>query len=320
VSPLLHPTPASGYARIVTAATVWGSIALLVRSTDANPAVIVFWRVLFAALAIGAYLAFKGRLGELPALPRRTKLRIAAMGLLLTVNWVLFLAALTLTEVAVAVLLGYLGPVFVAVLNPLVSGRPFDRRIVMPLVIALAGTAIIVGPQNLALSDERHLLGAGFAVASSLTYAVLIVFVKRLLEGIPASTYMLGEYLVAATVLLPAALLLQGPEVASEWAALATLGVVHTAFTGALFLTGLRLVPADRAAILTYAEPVSAVVFASLFLGEGLTLPVIVGGAAVVTAGIIVARLAPADTSSVEGPPVPVTASDEPVAAHTPRP
>lgn len=319
MTPLLRPTPASGYARIVLAATVWGSIALLVRSTDAHPAVIVFWRVFFAALAIGAYLGIRGRLREIAALPAPMKLRIAGMGVLLSLNWVAFLAALTLTKVAVAVLLGYLGPVFVAVLDPLVSRKPFDRRILVPLVLALAGTAIIVGPQDLSFGDGRHLLGAALALTSSFTYAVLIVLVKRLLEGVPASTYMLGEYLVASTLLLPAALLLPGPAGPVEWAALATLGIVHTAFTGALFLTGLRLVPADRAAILTYAEPVSAVVFASAFLGEPLTAHVIVGGIAVVTAGIIVSRHAPSATSPVEGPPVPVTASDEPpegTAAH----
>ncbi|HET6498518.1 MAG TPA: DMT family transporter [Coriobacteriia bacterium] len=314
---LLGPTPATGYARIAIAATVWGSIALLVRSTVAHPAVIVFWRVLFAALAIGAYLALKNRLGELPALPRSMKLRVAGMGVLLTLNWVLFLTALTLVDVAVAVLLGYLGPVFVAVLNPIVSRRPFDRRIVVPLIAALAGTAIIVGPRHLTFADERQLLGAACAIASSVTYAFLVVFVKRLLEGIPASTYMLGEYLVAAVVLLPAVLLLDGPVGAPEWAALATLGVVHTAFTGGLFLTGLRLVPADRAAILTYAEPVSAVLFAALFLGESLTLSVLVGGVAVVAAGVMVARLEPAGTSPVEGPPVPVTATDEPTSRQS---
>ena len=313
MTPLLRQTPASGYARIFAAATIWGSIALLVRATDAHPAVIVFWRVLFAAIAIGIYLAVKRRLHELPALPGRMKIRIAAMGLLLTINWVCFLGALTLTKVAVAVLLGYLGPVFVAVLNPIVSRQPFDRRIVLPLLLALAGTAFIVGPQDLSLDDGRHLLGAGLALVSSFTYALLIVFVKRLLKGVPASTYMLGEYLVATALLLPVALLLQGPVAGGEWIALVTLGTVHTAFTGALFLTGLRLVPADRAAIITYAEPVSAVAFAALFLGERAMATTLLGGIAVVSAGIMVARLAPAQTATVEGPPVPVAASDEPL-------
>ncbi len=303
----------SGVARIALAATVWGSIALFVRAADSHPAVIVFWRVAFAALTVGVYLALRGRLGEIVALPRRTKLAIAATGILLSINWVLFLAALTLTKVAVAVLLGYCGPVFVAVLNPLVSRVPFDRRIALPLLLALGGTAIIVGPQNLALQGGTHLLGAGLAFTSALTYAVLIVVVKRLLTNVPATTYMFGEYLVATLVLLPAALLLTGPSLPAQWGAVATLGVVHTAFTGALFLTGLKLVRADHAAIITYAEPVSAVLFAAAFLGERVGPTTALGGVLVITGGIIVARLAPA-AATLEGPPVPVQATDEPTA------
>ena len=310
---LPHTSARSGIARIALAATVWGSIALFVRAAEAHPVVIVFWRVAFAALAVGAYLFLKGRLGEIVALPRRTKLAVAAMGVLLALNWVLFLSALTLTKVSVAVLLGYCGPVFVAVLNPLVSREPFDRRIVVPLALALGGTATIVGPHNLALEGSTHLLGAGLALASAVTYAVLIVVVKRLLVDIPASTYMLGEYLVASALLLPAVFLLPGPSAAVEWGAVAALGIVHTAFTGALFLTGLRLVRADHAAIITYAEPVSAVLFAAALLGERISLPILLGGTLVIAGGIIVARRTPA-AATVEGPPVPVQATDEPSA------
>ncbi|MBS3956819.1 MAG: DMT family transporter [Clostridiales bacterium] len=307
----LSRSASAGIARIAIAATVWGSIAIFVRGAESHPAVVVFWRVAFAALAIGAYLAFRGRLGELMALPPRTKLIIAGMGVLLTLNWVLFLAALSLTKVAVAVLLGYCGPIIVAVLNPIIARQPFDARIVAPLALALGGTAIIVGPQNIALQEGTHLLGAGLALASAITYALLIVIVKQLLKDIPASTYMFGEYLVAMLVLLPAVLLLDGPATLLQWGSVATLGIVHTAFTGALFLTGLRLVRADHAAIITYAEPVSAVLFAAAFLGERIGLFTIAGGALVIIGGLIVARLKPA-AATVEGPPVPVQATDTP--------
>ena len=70
-----------------------------------------------------------------------------------------------------------------------------------------------------------------------------------------------------------------------------TLGVVHTALAGFIFLGGLRRVRTDRAAILMYAEPVSAVIFAALFLGEPLTAATVAGGAMVVPGGILVARL-----------------------------
>ena len=55
----------------------------------------------------------------------------------------------------------------------------------------------------------------------------------------------------------------QGPTTATAYGALLTLGLVQTAFAGVLFLSGLRRVRTDHAAILTYAEPVSAVAFAA---------------------------------------------------------
>ncbi|KUK47354.1 MAG: Uncharacterized protein XD74_2055, partial [Actinobacteria bacterium 66_15] len=134
-------------------------------------------------------------------------------------------------------------------------------------------------------------------------YSIGVVVAKRLLEGIPVPVYMAGETLAASVVLLPAMLLLPGPSTAVEWGSLATLGVVHTAGTGLLFLTGLRAVRADHAAILTYAEPVAAVLFAAAFLAEPLTLPTVAGGAMVVLGGILVARMEP--TPGIEAP-VPV--------------
>ncbi|HSQ22376.1 MAG TPA: DMT family transporter [Coriobacteriia bacterium] len=291
-----------GLARIAAAGLVWGSIALFSRQVGAAAVVIVFWRVTFAGLAIAAYLALRGRLGELVRLPTRRKLALAAMGSLLALNWVLFFSALKLTDVAVAVLLAYCGPIFVMAFAPLVTREPFDRRVVVPLVAALAGTAIIVGPRELQLAEGTHLLGATLAFASAFTYAILVLNAKRLLRGIPTTIYMLGEDITAALVLLPLVIMTPGPSTAVEWGSLVTLGVVHTAATGVLFLSALRTVRADHAAVLTYAEPVSAVVFAAIFLREPITPATVIGGLMVVLAGMRVARMGPAPGIETPGP------------------
>lgn len=290
----------AGLARIAFAGVIWGSIALFSRQVDTNAFVIVFWRVTFAGLAIAAFLASRGRLGELFALPTRRKLALAAMGSALALNWVLFFSALKLTDVAVAVLLSYCGPIFVTAFAPVVTKEPFDRRVIVPLVLALIGTAIIVGPRQLQVSDTRHLLGALLAFASAFTYALLVLNAKRLLKGIPATVYMLGEDLTAALVLLPVVLFSKGPSGPVEWGSLVALGVVHTAFTGFLFLSALRRVRADQAAVLTYAEPVSAVVYAAIFLAEPITFATALGGAMVVLGGVLVARMEP--TPGIEAP------------------
>jgi len=291
-----------GLARIAAAGLVWGSIALFSRQVGAAAVVIVFWRVTFAGLTIAAYLALRGRLGELVRLPARRKLALAAMGSLLALNWVLFFSALKLTDVAVAVLLAYCGPIFVMAFAPLVTREPFDSRVVVPLVAALAGTAIIVGPRELQLSGGTHLLGAALAFASAFTYAILVLNAKRLLRGIPTTVYMLGEDITAALVLLPLVIMTPGPSTAVEWGSLVTLGVVHTAATGVLFLSALRTVRADHAAVLTYAEPVSAVVFAAIFLREPITPATVIGGLLVVLAGTRVARMGPAPGIETPGP------------------
>ena len=97
------------------------------------------------------------------------------------------------------------------------------------------------------------------------------------------------------------------PASRAEYAALATLGIVHTALTGFLFLGGMRRVRTDHVAILTYVEPVSAVVLAAIFLGEPLTAATLVGGVLVVAGGVLVARI-----ESREAYPLEVADAEEP--------
>jgi len=290
----------AGLARVAFAGLVWGSIAIFVRQIDTSPFVIVFWRVTFAGIVTTAYLIARGRLGELVALPSRKRLAIGSMGVLLALNWVLFMGAFQLVDVAVVVLLGYLGPVVVALLTPLVGKERFDRRILLPLAFSLAGTIVILGPRDLHLNGGTESLGVAMALASSITYAMLVLNARRLVQDVSTPVYMLGEYIAAGIVLLPAVLFLPGPSTSIEWGSLGVLGTVHTAATGLLILSALRAVRADRVAIMTYAEPVSAVLFAAAFLGESITTSTAVGGLAVVVGGLMVAHLQP--SGPAEGP------------------
>ncbi|MHB1340943.1 MAG: DMT family transporter [Coriobacteriia bacterium] len=297
----------SGLARVAIAATTWGTIPVFVRMVHANAAVIVFWRVIMAASVALVVLLARKQFGVWKTLALRRRFAILSMGCLLAVNWALYLGALQLTKVSVAVLLAYCGPVFVAVMTPVIAREPFDRRLLLPLALALGGVVAIVGPQDLSLTSGTELLGAAMALASAFTYAMLVLNAKRLIHGVPTSVYMLGEYVGAALLLLPAVLLFDGPSQPVEWAGLAGLGILNTAITGMIFLSGLRLVRADHAAMLTYAEPVSAVLFSALLLAEPITAMTVLGGGLVVAGGVLVARMEPQ-----QGIETPGFVSDEP--------
>lgn len=290
-----HRDRLTGLARIAMAGLVWGSIPLVMRSADGASVVKVFFRVFFAWIVIASYLTATGGWRELTTLGRTKLLQVVGQGLILTLNWFLFLTAIDLTTVATAELLAYTGPVFVASLAPYVTNEPFDRRVIAPLALALAGIVVILAPHGLSLTNEREILGAGLAFASALTYATLLLRSKKILRGVSSAALMVTEYGVASLVLLPfvvaAYLRGDGPSTPVAYASLISLGVVHTALAGFIFLGGLRRVRTDHAAILTYVEPVSAVLFAALFLGEPLTWSTVLGGALVVGGGVAVASL-----------------------------
>lgn len=295
-----NPSPDSrtrlyGLARVATAGLIWGSIPLIMRAADGASVIKVFFRVFFAALVIGGVLLANGGWREVVSLKRAKLLQVIGQGLILTLNWFLFLTAIDMTTVATAELLGYTGPVFVAALAPFVTGERFDKRVIAPLSLALVGIVVILAPHGLSVGSRRELIGAVLAFCSALTYATLLLRSKKILRGISSGALMLVEYTTASVVLAPFVLVayLSGdaPSTAGAYTALITLGVVHTAIAGYIFLGGLRRVRTDHAAILTYVEPVTAVLFAAAFLGEALGVATVVGGAMVVVGGVLVARM-----------------------------
>jgi drug/metabolite transporter (DMT)-like permease len=125
---------------------------------------------------------------------------------------------------------------------------------------------------------------------------------------------------VAALVLLPAALLLPGPASPRQWAAVASLGLAMTTVPFLLYLRGLSRTRVDRVGVVSLAEPVSAALLASAFLGEQLTPPVIMGGAGVLLAGFLALRLPlPPHRHGLEGPAAAAGSGDRgPIADREP--
>ena len=284
-------------AQVAFVGIIWGTIPLFLRAADGSSLVKVFFRCSFAAIALVGWLAVTGRLHEVTGLSRRKLTQVAVQGVILTVNWALFISALDRTNVATAELLGYTGPVFVAALAPFVTRERFDALVLVPLGLSLGGIIVILAPQGVGVASHRELIGAGLAFASALTYATLLLRSKKILAGISGMALMVVEYTVASIILRPVAgaAYLRGdvPSSARAYGALIALGLIHTAFTGVIFLAALRRLRTDHAAILTYTEPVAAVLFAAAFLGEPLSAWTIVGGTMVVVGGLVVARLAP---------------------------
>jgi len=300
---------------IVFSSLIWGTIPLILSQVDGSPFVKVFFRVLLSFVVLGVWLLISGRWRLIKDMDGFTIRWLLAQGALLGINWMLFFGALDKADVATVELLGYMGPVFVALLAPFLLKYPYDRRIALPLLFSLAGMLIVLIPHGLGFSgDTAARIGAGMALTSALTYATLIIMAKRIMAVAPIDVLTMIEGLGASVLLLPFVCFsyAQGnvPTSARQYFLLCLLGVVHTAFTGVLFFYGLKQLRPERAVVFTYVEPISAIVFAILFLAEPLSAFVVIGGLLVVIGGTIVARIDAED--GVKATPIEAPVGDIP--------
>lgn len=272
--------PAAASLAVAGCAVAWGLVPLIVREVDLPPLALVFFRVALSALAIGLVVAAARRSLRIPA-------RAApVLGVLLAAHWGVYFTAIQETSVASAVLITYTAPVFVALIAPAAIGEHVPRSSVVALALSLAGAAAITLTGD---SGDVRAFGVALAFAAAVSYAVLIVAVKRLAADTDPGQLIVWQHGTAAVVLAPAALAadysgLGGVDVAY----LVALGAVLTGLTWVVYVRALRFVPATTAGILSYMEPIAAALLAAAVIGEELTLAVVAGGLAIVAGGVLV--------------------------------
>lgn len=283
-----------GFVKIAAAALIWGSMGILIRLLDLSPIVIVFWRALFALVAIGIFILGTGGMRDFAV--TKYRLLLPMTGVALTFSMGFFARAVELTTVANAVLVTYTAPVIIALLAPLFLKERFERKTLVALALAVAGIILILAPQGLTLGG-RHATGIGFAFLTAVAYAGLVIVGKRVVEHVRARTVTFYESLTSVVILLPLVVRAPVPSGVRNWTMLVVLGLVHSALAGMLYMSGLRTVKAQEAGILAYLEPLSAGIYGLIFLGEPLTGWVLAGGALILGAGWVVMRVRPPEAA-----------------------
>jgi len=275
------PTPSSNAASVglvALAATLWGGWGLVLRPAHLPPQAAV--AVVFATLLIATpWCLRRGLLADRGAL-----WALVLLGLADTGNAALYFAAIDRGPLAIAVLSHYLAPVLVALAAPYISKQPLSRRTLVATPVSLLGLLLLVG----GLAGPAPLVTAALGGGSAFFYAVILFAAKRASRAFRP----LEITTLHAWVSLAALLLLFGKSaVPSVAAALpVALGALVCGLGASwLFYRGLERIEPPVAAVLAYLEPVSAAALGWMAFGETLGAAQLMGGAAIVLAGVYVA-------------------------------
>ena len=260
--------------RYLLAMVVFGTLAPFVRQIAVSSGELALYRAILGAALIGVYLAATRQ--TLPKGNRREVALLLLSGAAMGINWILLFEAYRYTTVSTATLCYYFAPVIVTVLSPLLFRERLTRRQVLCFVMATLGLVLITGMER-----GGSVKGVLFGLGAAVFYAA-VVLLNKYIRGVDGIQRTFFQFLAAIVTLIPYVALTGGVTLSRldtpGWLCLLTVGLVHTGITYCLYFSSLKAIPGQRAAILSYMDPLVAVLVSVTVLREPLTWQQALGG------------------------------------------
>ncbi len=268
---------------------IFGTIGLFRRWIDLPSSVVAMARGAIGMLFLLLVLRLRNVRLDGAAIRRKLPLLILS-GAGLGINWILLFEAYNYTSVATATLCYYFAPMLIVLASPLLLGERLTARKLGCVFAALVGMVFVSGILDAGFTGASELKGVALGLCAAVFYAVVVLLNKKLgeLAAYDRTILQLG---ISSVVLLPYVLL---TEPVGEWnlapaslALLLVVGVVHTGLAYALYFGSLAEVKAQTAAILSYIDPVVAVLLSALLLRERMGLTGALGAVLVLGAAVV---------------------------------
>jgi drug/metabolite transporter (DMT)-like permease len=261
---------------------LWGLPYLLIKVAVAelDPVLLVFLRAGIAAVVL---LPVALANGALKAMLPRWRAVVLLAGVEIVGPFLLIAYGEQHITSSLAGILIAADPLFIALLAlKFDASERATRRGLVGLCVGLVGVATLLGlsPGGDALAP----LGGAMILLAALSYAGGALVIKRAFSDIPPLGSVAASLSLAALVLLPLATtrLPQAPPSATAIASLLGLSIVCTAIAFLTYFSLIAEAGATRAALITYVNPVVAVILGVLILGEPVTLATLAGFALIV--------------------------------------
>lgn len=261
----------------------FGSMSLVVKRIPLTSSEMAMERAVIGAVTLLAVQLMRKKLISPRKLKRELPLLLLNGGIL-GAGWILLFEAYRYTTVSVATLAYYFAPVLIAVGCALWFGEKMNGRQIVCFVLATAGLVLMVDLRNLS-GGGQSFKGALLALLSAVCYAAVVLMNKKI-RTVDGMDRTLVQLAAAAAVLLPYVLLTSGVHAfsmsGSGWIYLLILGVFYTGVCYVIYFSTIGHLRGQEVALLSYADPLTAVLCSLLILGEGITAVQAVGGAMII--------------------------------------
>lgn len=282
----------STYIQFISAMVIVGTIGVFRRNIPVSSAFLAFTRGLLGSLSLGAFVKLRGK-KVFHGIERRKLLLLSLNGAMIGVNWIFLFEAFRYTTVAVATLCYYLQPTLLILASPLFFKEKLTGRKMFFALTAFLGMILVSGIFSSGMAQTDNFKGVLFGLAAALLYTAAVIGNKKV-TGVDPFEKTIIQLASAAIVLIPYILLTENvTEIDLSGRTLILIlivGIIHTGLVYLLYFGSMERLSAQAVAILSYIDPVVAILASGIFLNERLTILEIIGAVLIIGSAIMSER------------------------------
>ncbi len=210
-------------------------------------------------------------------------------GAMIGFNWILLFEAYNHTSVAAATLCYYAAPIFVIIVSPFMFKERITLLKFFCILTAVFGMVLVSGITKEGFGGIDELIGILFGLGAALLYASVIILNKKI-KDVPSYDKTIIQLFSAALVLLPYTLLTEDISSfalsARSFLPILIMGIFHTGIAYALYFSSIEKLSAQTVALLSYIDPITAILLSQFVLREGMGKEGVIGAFLVLGAAI----------------------------------
>ncbi|MFL9673700.1 DMT family transporter [Pseudomonas marginalis] len=242
---------------MIAAMLISGTIGWFVLVSGVSVIEVVFWRCVIGGLTLLLVCALLGYL-RLDLLSWATFGLAMLSGVAIVGNWLLLFESYSRASIAISTAVYNVQPFMLVILAALFLGEKITVQKLAWLSLAFLGMLAIVTAHGNQPTGDDYLAGIALALGAALLYAIAALIIKRL-KDVPPHLMALIQVTTGALLLAPLVPWHSLPVTTNAWAALVTLGVVHTGLMYVLLYGAIQKLPTAITGALSFIYPIAAI-------------------------------------------------------------
>ena len=210
------------------------------------------------------------------------------IGILIGINWIFLFEAYNTVSVSIATLCYYMAPTIIILLSPVVLKEKLTIKRIVCALCAIVGMISVSG--LLDQSSKVNILGIILGLLAALFYAIVILLNKKA-EAEDVYVMTIVELLSASMIVMPYILLSEKIDVSLYTPVcivmILIVGILHTGISYMMHFSSIQILEAQSVAILSYIDPVFALILSFLILHENFTLLSFTGAVLIIVSALI---------------------------------